>query len=254
MPKSLIMIGLFDSGSGGLSVLTALKKHAPNVDVCYFGDIAHAPYGIRSASELIELTRAGVSVLKKMGATEIVSACNSISPAILAGAASNMPVIEMTIPTARGMQAHRGKKVLLIATSATVASGIYMNALRDIVSLDQLPIPELAGAIEFGSSDAEIAQIVRDAFTSRKGHAYDCLLLGCTHYPLVQKIIEQEAQRIFGAILCIDPAEFVASEVVNTFHTEGMGTLFFAISKDSDTFRDRVAHLFADGTYTVEVI
>ncbi|MES2006691.1 MAG: glutamate racemase, partial [Patescibacteria group bacterium] len=80
------MIGFFDSGSGGLSVLSHFRRLAPKASVVYFGDIQNAPYGERSAEELASLTVLGVDVLRKHGATSLVSACNSVSPSILAGA------------------------------------------------------------------------------------------------------------------------------------------------------------------------
>lgn len=247
------MLGLFDSGSGGLSVLVALRQRAPTADVHYFGDIAHAPYGVRSPEELVTLTKAGVAVLKRMGAEEIVSACNSVSPAVLSGAAGDVPAIEMTRPTARGMREYADKRVLLIATPATAASLIYERALTGMV-LDSLPIPPLAGAIEFGASDSEIAEITRAAFASRRGEHYDALLFGCTHYPLARHVIEREARRMFGNVTCIDPAQFVAQDVVERFHCEGAGSTRFAISQDSPEFRARIGQMFPSGNYSVEVI
>lgn len=248
------MIGLFDSGSGGLSVLSALRVCAPGADIAYFGDIAHAPYGTKTAQELVGLTVAGIAILKEMGATEIVSACNSVSASVLAGAAGTTPVIEMTRPTARGMRSYQSARVLLIATPATVESEIYENALGSIVALDSLAIPELAGAIEFGAADTEVGKIVREALSTKKGETYEHLLLGCTHYPLALSIIEAEAQKVFGSIQCIDPAGFVAEEAAKTFDCAGTGMLHFRISKDSGPFRARVRELFPDGRYTIECV
>lgn len=87
------MIGLFDSGSGGLSVLSALRDRAPHADIVYFGDIKNAPYGIRSQYELNALTIAGVEILRSRGAKEIVSACNSVSQSVLNGAAGSNVLI-----------------------------------------------------------------------------------------------------------------------------------------------------------------
>jgi glutamate racemase len=248
------MIGIFDSGSGGLSVLAALRARAPLADIAYFGDIAHAPYGVRSSGELIALTTAGVGILKKMGAAEIVSACNSVSPAILSGAAGDVPTVEMTGPTARAMRAYADKRVLLIATPATIASGIYQNALESMVDLDVLAIADLAGAIEFAESDGRIALIVREAFASRKGNGYDCLLLGCTHYPIARAAIERGAREAFGPLSLINPAEAVAAEAAKRFAIDGSGTMNFAISKDSGAFRNRVAELYPRGGYTIEAL
>lgn len=248
------MIGVFDSGSGGLSVLKALRARAPKADVVYFGDIAHAPYGVRPPEELAHLTEAGVRVLKDSGATEIVSACNSVSPSFLAGTAGKMSSIEMTKPTALGMSTYKDARVLLIATPATVNSKIYEHALADVVELESLAIPELAGAIEFGASDDEVRTIVHTALETHRKKDYAYLLLGCTHYPLAFPIIEREAKSIFPDIQCIDPANFVAEEVVNSFDCRGRGKLLFKISKDSEPFRARIHALFPEVGYTIEVI
>src|SRR3989344_4876239 len=94
------MIGLFDSGSGGLTVIAALRKRAPDVDIVYFGDIQNAPYGEREAEELVRLTESGMKRLSEAGVSEVVSACNSVSLSVLMGSAGHARVIEMTRPVA----------------------------------------------------------------------------------------------------------------------------------------------------------
>jgi glutamate racemase len=248
------MIGMFDSGSGGLTVLSALRKRAPRADIVYFGDIAHAPYGVRSADELSHLTRAAAVCLREAGATELVSACNSVSPAVLSGAAEPLPAIEMSAPTRHGMQGFCGKNVLLIATPATVRSGMYENAFGHLLTLDSLAVSALAGAIEAGEGAETIAAIVREAFAARAGKRYDALLLGCTHYPLVRETIESEAAAVFGTIECIDPAAFVAEEAARRFDLRGSGAIRLLISKDSAVFRSFAARLLPEAGYTIEVV
>lgn len=248
------MIGIFDSGSGGLSVLSALRARAPQADVMYFGDIGNAPYGPRSQEELSVFVKKGMQALADRGATEIIAACNSISFSVLAGAAGHDRLIEMTRPTARMMRKFAGERVLLLATKATVDSGIYREALWSIVALDELPAPNLASAIEEGKSPEMIAGIVRDALQSRKGKTYDKVLLGCTHYPLVAEIIEKEARAIWTGAQLIDPAEAVAEEAVQRFDCEGSGILKFIISQDSHEFRNRVAPLFLELPCTLDVL
>ncbi|TSC87160.1 MAG: glutamate racemase [Parcubacteria group bacterium Gr01-1014_8] len=247
------MIGLFDSGSGGLTVLDALRKKAPNADIVYFGDIKNAPYGTRSKEELASLTTAGIRMLQNFGTDELISACNSAALSVLLGAAGHARIIDMTRPTARAMRQYAGKRVLLLATPATIISRLYSDALETIVLLDPLPIAELAAAIEFGASRSTIRDIVRSSFRERKGRQYDLVLLGCTHYPLARDIIEREAEKMFGKVEYIDPAEAVAEEAAQRFHTEGRGKLAFKISKDSDHFRKRVAELWPDAKYTIQI-
>ncbi len=247
------MIGIFDSGSGGLTVLQALRTRAPQADVVYFGDIENAPYGSRSAADLIQLTTDGIQSLMHFGASEIIVACNSVSASVLSGVASHSRIVDMTRPTARAMRRHAGKRVLLIATQATIASKLYSDALDVIVLLDPLPISGLASSIEFGASAPEIADIVRRALEERKGKKYDQILLGCTHYPLARSIIEEEAKKLFGDVEYFDPAGAVAIEAAQRFNIHGKGNMMFKISKDSEHFRRRVEEMFSGELYSIEI-
>jgi len=248
------MIGIFDSGSGGLSVLSALRARAPKADIVYFGDIGNAPYGSRTQDELSGFVRAGMKALADRGATEIIAACNSISFSILAGAAGHDRLIEMTRPTARMMRAFAGERVLLLATKATVDSGIYREALWSIVALDELPIPNLASAIEEGKSPEKIKEIVHAALETRRGKEYDKVLLGCTHYPLVADIIKKEVRTILGSATLIDPADAVAEEALQRFDCAGSDILKFVISQDSHEFRNRVAPIFLEIPCTLDIV
>ncbi|HWO06994.1 MAG TPA: aspartate/glutamate racemase family protein [Candidatus Paceibacterota bacterium] len=248
------MIGLFDSGSGGLSVLQALRKRVPEIDVVYYGDIKHAPYGERSQDDLLNLTIGGIRTLRMFGAQEIVSACNTVAPSVLSHGAEGARLIEMTRPAARAMRRHAGGRVLLLATPATVHSKIYQHLLDVIVVLDQLPIPRLAGAIEFGAPGEEVRNIVRKAFAERWGQTYDHIFLGCTHFPFARTIIEEEARTAFGDVEIIDPADAVAEEVERMFDLRGARATYFKLSQDSEHFRRRARELFGATDEHIKVI
>jgi glutamate racemase len=248
------MIGIFDSGSGGLSVLQELRAKAPTADIVYFGDIGNSPYGSRSQEELAEFVKKGMQRLAEKGATEIIAACNSISFSVLAGAAGHDRLIEMTRPTARMMREYAGERVLLLATQATVASGIYREALWSIVALDELPMPHLASAIEDEKKSDEIREIIRNAFEGRKGATFDKILLGCTHYPLVRDEIAAIAADYFPGAQLLDPAQAVAEEAGERFACGGSGSIQFLISRDSHAFRNRVAPMFLEGTCTLTIV
>lgn len=248
------MIGVFDSGSGGLSVVEVLRKKAPNADLLYFGDIANAPYGEKRAEELSLLTKKGIELLRRTGATSLLSACNSVSSAVLAGAAHGLPYIEMSLPTASYLKQFPGKRFLLLATPATVASELYTKAVDGVVEIDPLGIPGLAGAIEFEASNEEIEKILSAALLSRKGEAYDGVILGCTHYPLVLSITQPLVQKYLGDIEILNPAYPVADEVVKNFDISGSGIMRFLVSKQSDAFDAKVKALFPDTPFTVEVL
>ncbi len=248
------MIGLFDSGSGGLTVLAALRKIAPSADITYLGDIANAPYGTKSPAELMELTHRGVELLASRGVTHLVSACNSISSSVLAGAADNMPFIEMSGPTANSFKESRGKRLLLLATPATVKANLYEKAFKSIAQVDSLAIVNLASAIEFGSSEDKIENILDEALGSKADEEYDGVILGCTHYPFVSGSIRKVTERYFGNIDIIDPAHAVAEEVAARFDLSGEGKLHFLISKESNLFEEKVANLFPLANYSIDVV
>ena len=251
------MIGMFDSGVGGLTVLRALRDHIPSADVVYFGDTKNAPYGVRPRDELTQLTVAGVKLLKQQGATKILSACNSVSASLavsLLDAFSIAPkeLIEMVGPTVsyfKGSDAN----LLLVATPATIASGIYQNAFLMIgKTVPCVALPELAGLIERGASQKEIEASIR-AGLSDIPDGIDGIVLACTHYPLA---LEAFRAVVGTDIELFDPAEPVAERVERDWWPQevGEGKMEFLISKESAPFRKLVEELFPDGHYTLKVI
>jgi glutamate racemase len=252
------MIGLFDSGVGGLTVLHAIRQNLPSADITYFGDTKNAPYGEKSREELTDLTVQGIRLLLERGAHNIVSACNSVSASLavsLLDAFDLQPgqLIEMvgpTVSTFRGSDA----RVALCATSATVHSGLYQNAFRMIgKDIQAIPVPGLAGAIEFGKSDAEIEACIRDAFAGVDSQSFDVLVLACTHYPFA---IAQFKNVLGSEIKLFDPAHAVAARVEKRFWPQeaGNGTIRFLISADSQEFRRLITDLFPNASSEVEVV
>lgn len=251
------MIGIFDSGSGGLTVLKAIREQIPSADILYFGDIKNAPYGSKSNAELSSLTVNAISLLQARGAGSIVSACNSVSASLavsLFDSLSLMPehLIEMVGPTVSFFKGSPAK-LLLAATPATIGSEIYQNAFRMIgKDIETVAIPDLARAIEFGAPEEEIEHIIRDAFAHVRPSDFDTLILACTHYPLVAHVFE----RVLGAVPLFDPAHAVGDRVKSQLWPRevGEGTTRFVISADSPVFRDRVAELMPLGGFSIEVI
>jgi glutamate racemase len=252
------MIGIFDSGSGGLTVLRAIRKYIPSADIVYFGDIKNAPYGSKSREELSRLTFAAMSKVAEEGATSIVSACNSVSASLAAsvldvGGVPSERVIEMVGPTVRYFK-HADSKILLCATPATIESGIYQNAFSMIgKEVQTLAIPELAGAIEFGASEEEIEKIIRTAFASVPEGSFKVLILACTHYPLALPVFE----RVLGKeVLIFDPADAVAERVEKEWwpREAGNGKVRFLVSKDSEPFKKFAAEIMGKDVYTIEVV
>jgi glutamate racemase len=243
------MIGIFDSGSGGLTVLKEIRMRLTHADILYFGDIKNAPYGIKSQEELVALTASAIKLLQERGATNIVSACNSVSAALAVSTAPK-DMIEMIEPTVASFK-DSSERILLSATPATIDSQIYQNAFKAIEKeVATVAIPDLAGAIEFGSGEDAIEKIISDAFSAIDTSQYDTLVLGCTHYPFARSLFE----KLFPTLKIVDPAVAVAERVESQMSEEGTGKTTFLISKNSNLFRDRVGQLWPEQTGSIEVI
>ncbi|MBI5645155.1 aspartate/glutamate racemase family protein [Candidatus Kaiserbacteria bacterium] len=252
------MIGIFDSGSGGLTVLSAIRDRFPSIDVLYYGDIKNAPYGSKSREELSALTVHALKFLSDRGCRSIVSACNSVSASLAVSLFDSFDVglehlIEMVGPTVRAFRGTKAR-LALCATPATIQSGIYQNAFTMIgKQVEYISIDNLAGAIEFGKSESEIEGIVRQAFPEYVQEKFDVLILACTHYPLVLDVFK----RVLGDKVSIfDPALVVAERVETQLWPREMGDgkTHFAISQDSPHFRTLVERLFPNTTYEIEVV
>lgn len=250
------MIGIFDSGSGGLSVLYAIKEQLPSVDVVYFGDIKNAPYGAKTREELSLLTIDALSLLKREGATRIVSACNSVSASLaisLFDAIDVMPndLIEMVGPTVSAFR-NSGARVLLVATEATIASNIYQSAFRMVgKDIECVALPDLARKIEFGEPEDDMILEIESILSKKQG-TFDTLILACTHYPLVAHLFREV---LGGEVQIFDPAVSVAHRVERQFWPQeaGNGSMRFLISQESEPFRKLLARLFPQSEYSVVI-
>jgi len=209
------VIGVFDSGYGGRTVLAALHARLPRQRFLYLGDNAHAPYGAKTGSEIIALTRNGVELLFRAGARVVILACNTATAAAIRPLQQNWlhahhpdrrilgviaPMIEEIAQTPWHSQAGPDaarrpvETVAVFGTQATVDSGFYPReiALRaPNIAVTQQACPELAGMIEAGASEWDLkATVTRhvDALLRGLGKAPNKAVLGCTHFPLVEAL------------------------------------------------------------------
>lgn len=256
-----IMIGLFDSGSGGLTVLREIKRLAPTADVIYLGDFKNLPYGDKSPEELGALTVLAIERLLQEGAENIVSACNSVSASIaqpiidLLGR-EKFGFVEMVGPTVRALAS--GKEIdsclLLVATEATIKAKTYHNAFnKESKTIQAIAIPELVPAIESEQDREMILGVIRKALTRADG--FDVLILGCTQYPIVERLFEKVIAEKGISATVFNPGEAVAKEAVKRFGSSGTGAIRFLITAPSAFFEKKVKDDF-EGEFpvTIEII
>lgn len=251
------MIGIFDSGSGGLTVLRAIRERMPSADILYFGDIKNSPYGEKSRDELSRLTVNNIRVLQVRGATSVVSACNSVSASLAVSlydvlGLEQQNLIEMVGPTVSRFKDFK-KPILLVATPATVLSEIYQNAFQMLgIKIDTVAVPKLAGAIEFGVSAMDQERLIAAAFAPYDMKKYGAVILACTHYPLALGSF----RKVLGDMPFFDPAEAVAERVKRQLWPRevGDGRLRFLVSRDTPQFRAHAAKLLPDASYVIEVL
>lgn len=192
------MIGVFDSGFGGLHVLKSITTHLQEYGYLYLGDSAHAPYGPRPQREVYEFTKRGVDFLFSRGAVLVVLACNTASSEALRKIqteyGAEKKVLGVLIPFAEAAAARtKNRRVGVMATEGTVRSGAFVREIQKTdssIDVFQQACPALVPLIEAGALDSpELDARVREYATPLLGKKIDTLVLGCTHYGLVEKKI-----------------------------------------------------------------
>ncbi len=219
-------IGVFDSGVGGLTVLHECLVTLPHEDFVYLGDGARLPYGPRPLEEIRRFASEIAGYLEAQGVKLVVAACNSATAAALPDLQRQLsvPVVGVLAPEAHAaVLATRNRRIGLLATEATVASGRYAELVSSLdAGAELLPVacPRLVPLIEGGDPfGEETTAAVREYAAPLKEADVDTVILGCTHYPLIRPLF----QRVFGrGITLVFSAEEVAREVSATLARKGI--------------------------------
>jgi glutamate racemase len=218
-------IGIFDSGAGGLTVLHECLVTMPHEDFVYLGDGARCPYGPRARDEIARFAYEIAAFLERAGVKLIVAACNSATAAALQELQERLavPVVGVLAPEAHAaVQATRNRRIGVLATEATVASGRYDGAIRSLdagAHVVSQACPRLVPLIEAGAPTAELDEAVREYARPLRAAGVDTVVLGCTHYPLIRPVLERVLGR--GTTL-IFSAEETAREVAETLERKGI--------------------------------
>jgi len=211
------MIGIFDSGVGGMTVARAVEQALPDYRLTYFGDLARTPYGSKSPETIANYARQNTEFLISKGAKLIIIACNtaaSIASEILRNE-FNLPIFEVITPAvAKAVATTRSGRIGVIGTRATINSNVYEEKIRHLAAdatVFSQSCPLLAPLVEEGwLNKQETKMIVRRYLSPLKKQQVDTLVLGCTHYPLLTDLIQP---RIGKRTMVIDSSREVAADL-----------------------------------------
>jgi len=215
------MIGIFDSGIGGLTVVKALQKKLFHQQLLYFGDTARTPYGSKSPETLVRYARQNTEWLLEHGAKIIVVACNSASAAATVQLRKDYPGVPIfgviTPAVEAAVTKTRNGLIGLVGTRATVSSNLYGTYAKKMsdgkVQVFANACPLLVPLVEEGwFSAGETKRIVKKYVHPLRAKNVDTLILGCTHYPLLKQIFQQ---KMGNQTILIDSAEELAKSVVH---------------------------------------
>jgi glutamate racemase len=217
-------IGVFDSGLGGLTVLTQLYRQLPNESILYFGDTARLPYGTRSQAEILQFVREILNWMHQQRVKMVVMACNTSSALALETVRSEFPfpILGVILPGARAA-VQQGKTIGVIATPATAASNAYQQAILEIDSTAQVwqvGCPEFVPLIEQNRiSDPYTQEVARQYLAFLIQQQIDTLVYGCTHYPHLAPVLRS---LLPPNVKLVDPAIYVVKAVAQELDLLGL--------------------------------
>ncbi|QCX52648.1 glutamate racemase [Elizabethkingia sp. JS20170427COW] len=211
-------IGIFDSGVGGLTVAKEIKKVMPHEDIIYFGDTKHLPYGEKSKEAIIGYCKQITRFLMGQNCKAIVVACNTATANALKEISEEIHgqafLFDVIHPVAEKVAFSLHQNIGVIATKATVGTGLYKKTIRKhnkFLQVHELATPLLVPAIEEGFIYHPITKaILANYLSDKKLNHIDTLILGCTHYPLLTKEIKQYYE---DKVNVIDSPAIVANQV-----------------------------------------
>lgn len=218
-------IGIFDSGVGGLTVLKEIIELLPSEDLFYLGDTARVPYGTKSAATVRQYALESAAFLVDRGVKLLVVACNTASAVALPALRERfqLPVIGVIEPGARRAVGSLNRRIGVIGTEGTINSGRYESAIHALLPDAQVfsaPCPLFVPLAEEGWAEHEVARLTAAEYLQPMIEAQiDTLVLGCTHYPLLRRTLQQ----VLGPqVTLVDSAAETARTVAKLFREQGL--------------------------------
>jgi glutamate racemase len=210
-------IGIFDSGFGGLTVMNAIMRALPNENIVYFGDTARLPYGNKSMATVLRYAKENADFLTGLGIKVLVVACNTACAAGLDELQTSCPIpVVGVIPSAiEEMLPHAKEgRVAILGTRSTIQSGVYQRQIKNHLPqavIHAIPCPLFVPLVEEGYIEHPLTvAAIQEYLTPLKVKEIECLILGCTHYPLIAHMIQRELGQ---HITMIDPAKGCAEKI-----------------------------------------
>ncbi|RLD18442.1 MAG: glutamate racemase [Caldiserica bacterium] len=234
------MIGVFDSGFGGLTVLNRILEKV-DTPFIYFGDTAHLPYGTKSKDAVRRFSMKILEFLLKKNVDIVVVACSTASSFALNDLRkkSKVPVIGMIEPVVERVKKEGFKRIGIIGTPGTINSGAYSESIKKEVSDVKIlnkKTPLFVPLVEEGLTDGKITESIVKMYLNGFKNKIDALVLGCTHYPLLKRVIK----RILPKVILIDPGEEVADFIKRNFSevlkNKNRKSIFY-VSDDPEKFK-----------------
>ena len=261
MPQS---IGIFDSGVGGLTVVREMRRLLPLEDITYLGDTARLPYGTKSRDTVVGYSRRNSHFLISRHAKIIIAACNTASAYSIDTLSSEfgVPVLGVIHPGAeKAARVTKNGKIGVIATPSTIRSGAYAYAIKAAdpsLKAMSASCPLFVPLAEEGWNEDEIAlAAARRYLEPVKSHGVDTLILGCTHYPLMKKIISE----VMGdGVTLVDSAAETASKTAEFMEKNGLlnpdggGKERFYLTDGSDSFLKITGRFLGREPAAVEIV
>ena len=212
-------IGIFDSGIGGLTVLKEVSRETPDEDIIYFGDTARLPYGAKSKETITQFSFENVRFLQNFNVKMVIVACNTASSLSLEALKEKftLPVIGVIEPGAReALKRTKNGRIGVIGTRATIGSASYETCLKRLdpaLKVYSQACPLFVPFVEEGWLEGEVVSKVAKIYLGQlKSFGVDTLILGCTHYPLLTKIIRATLGK---QVALVNSAEETAKEAKN---------------------------------------
>ena len=255
-------IGIFDSGVGGLTVLDTLRKKLPHENLIYIGDNKNCPYGDKTKEQLLEYTIEICDYFASLDVKMIVLACNTTSANVLNELQMrypSIPIVGVISSTVHYLLSTEKKRVLVIATNATIQSHKYMNTIHEYdseVEVYELATPRFVPLIESGEYKEGIHSVIEDYVLSYHDKI-DSIILGCTHYP----IIKDQIKDVLGDnVEYISSSESISDEVSsyillhNLARTDENRFIKIYTTGDKEEFLNASKDFFDYGELDVQVL